>query len=114
MVLVGLVFNETWEKAQMLAYVETAGDSRTSTLALCTRAAVGDVGIILGISAAGALAIHDEHARGACACACAFACCGSVAACANDPAATADFLDCPALGGSQYNERHLSMSHTDG
>lgn len=56
MVLVSFVLNEIWEMAQMSAYIETAGDSWTSTLALCTRAAVGDVGIILGISAAGALA----------------------------------------------------------
>ncbi len=53
------VLNEVWEMAQMSAYVETAGRSWTSTLALCTRAAVGDVGIILGISAAGVLAAGD-------------------------------------------------------
>lgn len=58
-VLVSFVLNEIWEMAQMSAYVETAGVSWTSTLALCTRAAVGDVGIILGISAAGALAAGD-------------------------------------------------------
>jgi hypothetical protein len=59
MVLVSFVLNEIWEMAQMSAYVETAGVTWTSTLALCTRAAVGDVGIILGISAAGALAAGD-------------------------------------------------------
>ena len=58
-VLVSFVLNEIWEMAQMSAYVETAGHSRTSTLGLCTRAAVGDVGIILGIYAAGALAAGD-------------------------------------------------------
>ena len=55
-VLASFVLNEIWEMAQMSAYVETAGHSWTSTLGLCTRAAVGDVGIILGIYAAGALA----------------------------------------------------------
>jgi hypothetical protein len=44
---------------QMFDYAETAGHSWTSTLDLCTRAAVGDVGIILGIYAAGALAAGD-------------------------------------------------------
>jgi hypothetical protein len=58
-VLTGFVLNEIWEMAQMSAYVETAEPSWTSTLALCTRAAVGDVGIILGIYAAGALAAGD-------------------------------------------------------
>ncbi|MDP2605000.1 MAG: hypothetical protein Q8S00_20835 [Deltaproteobacteria bacterium] len=58
-VLVSFVLNEIWEMAQMSAYVETAGPSWTSTLGLCTRAAVGDVGIILGIYAAGALAAGD-------------------------------------------------------
>ena len=58
-VLVSFVLNEIWEMAQMSAYVETAGHSWTSTLGLCTRAAVGDVGIILGIYAAGALAAGD-------------------------------------------------------
>ena len=57
--LTSFVLNEIWEMAQMSAYVETAGRSWTSTLALCTRAAVGDVGIILGICAAGALAAGD-------------------------------------------------------
>jgi hypothetical protein len=45
-VLASFVLNEVWEMAQMSAYVETAGQSWTSTLGLCTRAAVGDVGII--------------------------------------------------------------------
>ena len=45
--------------AQMSAYVETAGHPWTSTLGLCTRAAVGDVGIVLGIYAACALAAGD-------------------------------------------------------
>ncbi|MEO6626085.1 MAG: hypothetical protein ABIN37_14805 [Burkholderiaceae bacterium] len=45
--------------AQMPAFVETAGYSWTSTLNFCTRAAVGDVGILLGIYAAGALAAGD-------------------------------------------------------
>lgn len=51
--------NAIWEMAQMSAYVETAGHSWASTLGLCTRAAVGDVGIILGIYGAGALAAGD-------------------------------------------------------
>jgi len=58
-VLVSFVLNEIWEMAQMSAYVETAGHSWSSTLGLCTRAAAGDVGIILGIYAAGALAAGD-------------------------------------------------------
>jgi hypothetical protein len=58
-VLTGFVLNEIWEMAQMSAYVNTAGRSWTSTLGFCTRAAVGDVGIILGIYAAGALAAGD-------------------------------------------------------
>lgn len=58
-VLAGFVLNEIWEMMQMPAYVETVGRSWTSTLALCTRAAVGDVGIILGIAATGALAAGD-------------------------------------------------------
>jgi hypothetical protein len=58
-VLASFVVNEIWEMAQMSAYVETAGYSWTSTLGRCTRAAVGDVGIILGIYAAGALVSGD-------------------------------------------------------
>ena len=58
-VLASFVLNEIWEMAQMSAYVETARHSWVSTLGLCTRAAVGDVGIILGIYAAGALAAGD-------------------------------------------------------
>jgi hypothetical protein len=57
--LVSFVLNEIWEMAQMSAYVETAGHSWTNTLGLCTQAAAGDVGIILGIYAAGALAAGD-------------------------------------------------------
>jgi hypothetical protein len=59
MVLVSFILNEIWEMAQMSAYVETADFSWMSTLDLCTRAAVGDVGIILGIYAAAALAAGD-------------------------------------------------------
>jgi hypothetical protein len=59
MVLTSLVLNELWEMAQMSAYVETAEQSWTSTLGFCTRAAVGDVGIILGIYFVGALATGD-------------------------------------------------------
>lgn len=58
-VLTGFVLNAIWEMAQMSAFVETADRSWTSTLALCTRAALGDVGIILGICAVGALAAGD-------------------------------------------------------
>ena len=58
-VLVSFVLNEIWEMAQMSAFVETAGHSWTSALGLCTLAAVGDVGIILGIYATGALAACD-------------------------------------------------------
>jgi hypothetical protein len=58
-VLASFVLNGIWEMAQMPAYVETAGHPRMSTLGPCTRAAVGDVGIILGIYAAGALAAGD-------------------------------------------------------
>jgi hypothetical protein len=58
-VLVSFVLNEIWEMAQMSAYVQTAGHSLMSTLVFCTRATVGDVGIILGIYAAGALAAGD-------------------------------------------------------
>ena len=58
-VLASFVLNEIWEMAQMSAYVETVGHSWTSTLRLCTWAAIGDVGIILGIYAVGALAAGD-------------------------------------------------------
>jgi hypothetical protein len=58
-VFVGFVLNEIWEMAQMSAYVETTGHSIMSTLGFCTRAAIGDVGIIMGIYAAGALAAGD-------------------------------------------------------
>ncbi len=43
----------------MSAYVETVGQSWISTLGVCTRAAVGDVGIVLGIYAAAAVAAGD-------------------------------------------------------
>jgi hypothetical protein len=58
-VLASFILNENWEMVQMSAYVEAAGHSWKSTLGLCTRAAVGDVGILLGIYAAGALAAGD-------------------------------------------------------
>ena len=48
-VLASFVLNEIWEMAHMSAYVETAEHSWMSPLGLCTRAAVGDVGIILGV-----------------------------------------------------------------
>jgi hypothetical protein len=48
-VFASFVLNEIWEMAQMSAYVETAGYPWKSTLGRCTRAAVGDIGIILGI-----------------------------------------------------------------
>jgi hypothetical protein len=57
--LASFVLNEIWEMAQMAAYVETAEHSWAGTLRLCTRAAVGDVGIVLGIYTAGALAAGD-------------------------------------------------------
>ena len=58
-VLTGFVLNEIWEIAQMFAYVDTVGRSWTSSLGLCTWAAVGDVEIIHGIYATGALAAGD-------------------------------------------------------
>jgi len=58
-VLASFVLNEIWEMAQMSAYVETSGHSWMSTLGLCTRAAMGDVAIILGSYAAGALAAGE-------------------------------------------------------
>lgn len=58
-VFVSFILNEIWEMSQMSAYVETAGQSWTSTLGLCTRAAVGDVGITVSIYAAGALAAGE-------------------------------------------------------
>lgn len=58
-VVVSFVLNEIWEMAQMSAYVETAQRPWRATLALCTQAAVGDVAIILGICAVGALAAGD-------------------------------------------------------
>lgn len=53
------LLNAMWEMAQMSAYVETARQSWSSTLGLCTRAAVGDVVMSLGIYAGGALAAGD-------------------------------------------------------
>ena len=60
-VLASFLLNEIWEMAQMSAYVETAGESWKSTLGLCTLAAVGDVGINLGVYAASALAAGDRY-----------------------------------------------------
>jgi hypothetical protein len=57
--LASFVLNEIWEMAQMSAYIETAGRPWASTLRICTQAAVGDVGISLGLYAAGALAAGD-------------------------------------------------------
>ena len=54
-VVIGVLLNEIWEMAQMAAYVETADQPFLSTLALCTRAALGDVVILLGIYFATAL-----------------------------------------------------------
>jgi len=45
--------------AQMSFYAQTAGSSWRRTLGLCMRAAAGDVEIILGIYAIGALAAGD-------------------------------------------------------
>ena len=59
MMLASFVLNEIWEMAQMSSYVETSGRSWTSTLGFCTRAAVGDVGITLGLYAGGMLATGD-------------------------------------------------------
>lgn len=59
MMLASFVLNEIWEMAQMSSYVETSGHSWASTLGFCTRAAVGDVGITLGLYASGALAAGD-------------------------------------------------------
>lgn len=58
-VLAGFVLNGIWEMAQMHAFVETVGSAWASTLRLCTRAAVGDVGILLSIYAAIALATGE-------------------------------------------------------
>ena len=59
LVLTGFVLNVIWEMAQMSAYVETVGHTWTSTLGLCSQAALGDVEIILGIYAVGALAAGE-------------------------------------------------------
>lgn len=58
-VVSGFALNEIWEMAQMSFYVQTAGHSWRSTVGLCTRAALGDVGIILGIYAVSSLATGD-------------------------------------------------------
>lgn len=58
-VLAGFVLNEIWEMAQMSFYTQTAGHSWRRTLGLCTRAALGDVEIIMGIYAVGSLAAGD-------------------------------------------------------
>ena len=57
--LAGFVLNEIWEMALMSFYVETAGQPWMNSLGVCTRAAAGDVGIILAIYATGALAAGD-------------------------------------------------------
>lgn len=59
--LVGFFLNEIWEVAQMFAYIRPAGSSSMSEFGRCSRAAVSDVGIILGICAVGALASRDLH-----------------------------------------------------
>ena len=58
--LAGFILNEIWEMALMSFYVETAGQPWMNSLGVCTRAAAGDVGIILAIYAAGALATGDS------------------------------------------------------
>ena len=58
-VLASFILNEIWEMAQMSAYVETTGDPWKSTLGRCTSAAVGDVGIILGVYAVDVLTAGD-------------------------------------------------------
>jgi fatty acid desaturase len=58
-VLSSFVLNELWEMAQMPAYAETAGRSLSRTIGPCSRAAVGDVGITLGIHTVIALAVCD-------------------------------------------------------
>ena len=58
--LAGLILNEIWEIALMSFYVETAGQPWMNSLGVCTRAAAGDVGIILAIYATGALAAGDS------------------------------------------------------
>jgi len=58
-VLASFILNEIWEMARMSAYIETEGRSWANTLGLCTWAALGDVGIILGVYVASALAAAD-------------------------------------------------------
>lgn len=57
--LSAFLVNEVWEVAQMFAYIRPTGASWISEFARCTRAAAGDVVIILGIGAIGALASGD-------------------------------------------------------
>ena len=57
---IGFGLNVLWEMGQMAAYVETADQPWYETLALCTRAAAGDVVILLGIYCATALAAADS------------------------------------------------------
>lgn len=57
--LSAFLVNEVWEVAQMFAYIRPAGSSWMSEFARCTRAAAGDVAIILGICAIGTLASGD-------------------------------------------------------
>lgn len=59
LLLVGFVSNEIWEVAQMYAYIRASGSSSMSEFLRCSRAAVGDAVIILGICAVGALASGD-------------------------------------------------------
>lgn len=58
-ILIGFGLNVLWEMGQMGAYVQTAGQPWSETLALCTRAALGDMVILLGIYAGTALAAAD-------------------------------------------------------
>ena len=58
-ILIGFGLNVLWEMGQMGAYVQTADQPWPETLALCTRAALGDVVILLGIYAGTALAAAD-------------------------------------------------------
>jgi hypothetical protein len=58
-VFMSFALNESWEISQMSAYLETAGHAWTSTVSVCTMAAVGDVGMTVAIYLAGALAFGD-------------------------------------------------------
>jgi len=57
--LAGFLVNEAWEMAQMPAYLQTAGYPWVDTLGRCTQAALGDVGIILGIYLTCSLVARD-------------------------------------------------------